>query len=143
MDPLSLGSGILAVVGAALASSKALYNFTKFLKDAPSTLTELGGEVASLHAILSELKTQLDNPNNSVLLQDDGLQKAILPIEGCHVTCQALEKELQGIMSHSGDKASKRGSITFWFKNSTIGSFLVKLERWKISLNLTLQLVIL
>jgi hypothetical protein len=92
-DPLSITASVLAVVTAAIQSTKSLSATVKRYKDRDKTLDRLHHEAEDLTAVLSSLKEALDSDESiSALLEG--------PVDRCSQVC----REFQDAMEKFGGK---------------------------------------
>jgi hypothetical protein len=87
-DPLSITASVLAVITAAVQSTKSLYETVKRFKDRNKTLRRLQDELGDLTNILDSL-TQVTNAEASMLTLLQG------PIERCSQVCHEFEQSME------------------------------------------------
>jgi hypothetical protein len=117
-DPLSITAGVIAVVGFAYLSCKALNDTISSFRNAPRMLSDLRGDLDTIQDLLQSLNDALNGVENSALSADKkscfvNLQPAI---KGCQATCDGFAAKLFKITSHSNaDRVSllDRGRLQF------------------------------
>jgi hypothetical protein len=88
MDPLSITASLLAVITAAVSSTKSLYEAVKRYKGRNKLLTRLQDELEGLTAILDSLR-QVIVTEESILVLLQG------PVERCSQVCHDFEKSME------------------------------------------------
>lgn len=103
-DPLSVTSALIAIVTAAVQSSRALYQAIQSLRDHPRTVRLLEGELESLEGVLVSLQAFSGNdPSILVPLK--------LALTQCTRACAEFQELLSKCTKHSG------GSMTCSFRD--------------------------
>jgi hypothetical protein len=87
-DPLSISASVLAVVTAAIQSSKSLYATVQRYKNRDKTLNKLQNELEDFVNILTSLEAAIGTEAAIIML----LKK---PVERCNQICQDLEATIE------------------------------------------------
>ena len=94
-DPLSIGASVLAIVAAAIKSSKFVFQITESIRSGPKEIEEIAQNAQSLHATLCSLHTGLQVENfGANLAQDDSLREMIDNLESPLAQCERILTEL-------------------------------------------------
>ena len=88
MDPLSITASVLAVITAAIQSTKSLHETVKRFGECNKTLRRLQDELADLTNILNTL-TQVTSVETSMLALLQG------PIDRCSQVCREFEQSME------------------------------------------------
>ena len=88
MDPLSITASVVAVITAAIQSTKSLHETVKRFRERNKTLQRLQDELADLTNILNSL-TQVTNVETSMLALLQG------PIDQCNQVCREFEQSME------------------------------------------------
>ncbi|KAE8373771.1 hypothetical protein BDV26DRAFT_271361 [Aspergillus bertholletiae] len=131
-DPLSLASGLVALVEFAFQTSKSLYEVIKSFQSTKRAIRELRFEVESLNQALATLKTvAVDNEAQFIALK--------LPVLRCGTTCKEFEGIINKYTRHSHDQ---RTSFRDWAKLRYMGSDITDLRTtiagYKATINIAL-----
>jgi hypothetical protein len=103
-DPLSISSALLAVIGAAVQSSKMLYQTVQSFKNHQRAVKQLSDELVALAGVLdSLLALARQDPATFLPLR--------LPLSQCHRACTEFEALLLTCSKHSG---GSRTSFRDW-----------------------------
>src|ERR1700712_2752241 len=84
-DPLNTISGVVQLVGFALAGTKILCQTIESFRNSSRTIKSLIEEVQLLSQVLESLQTVVDSP-------DADFTPLELPLERCGTSCRAFEK---------------------------------------------------
>lgn len=114
-DPLSATASILGIVTPALHISRLLLDDLKAIKDAPTNIKTLTGDIESLDMALTSIKSVDDNEWDS--LGPAVLQNAKATITSSADACKRFNADVQRWTSRSKD-----GSLS-WIDRSNIGFF--------------------
>ncbi|RKK92166.1 hypothetical protein BFJ68_g15990 [Fusarium oxysporum] len=134
MDPLSITSACVALLGAVTKTTLAVTNFTRDCRDARSDLTSITGELSQLHLVLELLKDDTAVTDDRII--PESLQKQILSIID---NCSAVVSKINSILDNHAGKAGVLKWVTFG-KTEVVG-LRMSLEAHRGSLNLVLELV--
>lgn len=121
-DPLSMTASVLAVVTAAIKSSKSLYETVKRFKDRNNTLRRLQHELEDLANILESL-TQVINVETSVMKLLQG------PIDRCTQVCGEFEQSMKEFNAKS--KTGFRDWTKMEFMRGDINEFIDTIAGYK------------
>ncbi|KAL5344646.1 hypothetical protein ACLOAV_010338 [Pseudogymnoascus australis] len=121
-DPLSITASVLAVVTAAIKSSKSLYETVKRFKGRDNTLRRLQHELEDLANILESL-TQVINAETSVMKLLQG------PIDRCTQVCGEFEQSMKVFGAKS--KTSFRDWTKMEFMRGDINEFIDTIAGYK------------
>lgn len=94
MDPLSITASVLAVVTAAVQSTKSLYDTVKRFKERDKTLHRLQNELEDLANILESLAQVTDSEMSMLALLQN-------PIKRCSQVCRDFEQSMRGFSGKS------------------------------------------
>lgn len=131
-DPLSVVSGILAIVTATVQSSKALYQAIQSFRDHPRAVRQLINELEALTGVLHSLES-LARGDASIFVP------LKLPLTQC---CQACGEFKALIVKHTarsrGSKSSFRDWATLRYMDSDINGFTTMLAGYKSTISVAL-----
>ncbi len=134
MDPLSITTACLALLGTVAKTSLAVTTFIRGCRDARSDLTSLSGELTQLHLVLDLLKDDASVTDGRVI--PESLQAQILSIiKNCSAVIDNINKVLQ---NHSGKTGAAKWVA---FGKAEVAGLRMSLEAHRGSLNLVLELV--
>ncbi|KAH8802941.1 hypothetical protein F5884DRAFT_903547 [Xylogone sp. PMI_703] len=128
-DPLSIGASVLAVVTAAVQSTKSLYETVKRFKDRDKTLRRLQDELEDLANILSSL-TQVITVETSMLELLQG------PIDRCNQVCREFEQSMKVFSKNS--KTGFRDWTKMEFMRGDINQFIDTIAGYKSTISVGL-----
>ena len=134
MDPLSITTSCLTLLGTVAKTSLAVTTFIRGCRDARSDLTSISGELTQLHLVLDLLKDDASITDGRVI--PESLQAQILSIiKNCSAVVDNINKVLQNYSGKTG--AAK------WvaFGKADVAGLRMSLEAHRGSLNLVLELV--
>ncbi|PNP56422.1 hypothetical protein FNYG_15358 [Fusarium nygamai] len=134
MDPLSITSACVALLGAVTKTTLAVTNFTRDCRDARSDLASITGELSQLHLVLELLKDDTAVTDDRII--PESLQTQILSIID---NCSAVVSKINSVLDNHAGKAGVLKWVTFG-KNEVVG-LRMSLEAHRGSLNLVLELV--
>lgn len=121
-DPLSITVSVLAVVTAAIQSTKSLSATVKRYKDRDKTLNRLQYEVEDLTTVLSSLKGAADSDESiSTLLEG--------PIDRCSQVCREFEDAMEKFSGKT--KTGLRDWTKLEFMRGNINDFMDTLASYK------------
>ncbi|KAI8234543.1 hypothetical protein K4K57_009359 [Colletotrichum sp. SAR 10_99] len=134
MDPLSIGTGVLAVGGFAFTSCTALHGLIRSLQSQNKDARALKAEVGDLAAVLSSLlETIASNPN----LDFEVLKQ---PLQRCGQACEEYGKIIAQCTKHSNE--TSRPSVRDWiaqrYLQGDINDFKDMLSAHKSTINIAL-----
>ncbi len=134
MDPLSLTTACLALLGAVTKTSVAVTTFVRGCREARSDLTSISGELTQLQLVLDLLKDDASVSDRRAI--PESLQTQILSIiSNCSLVVDNINTVLQ---NHSG----KAGAVKWvTFGKSQVAGLRMSLEAHRGSLGLVLELV--
>ncbi|EXJ84730.1 hypothetical protein A1O3_05401 [Capronia epimyces CBS 606.96] len=103
-DPLSIGSGIVGIIGLAIQVTQVVVQFGLDWKDAPREVKAFMAELKTLHTILSAINNLILSPEfteafqtrSSVLVSQ--LRPGVSPVANTTLLLQTCEKELRGLL---------------------------------------------
>ncbi|KAH7179966.1 uncharacterized protein B0J16DRAFT_347983 [Fusarium flagelliforme] len=94
-NPLSLASGLIAIITATIQLSKILYQTVQSFRDHPRSVQQLGDELQALNGVLRSLEAFAGaEPSILVPLK--------LPLEQCTKACADFHKLILKCTRHSG-----------------------------------------
>ena len=134
MDPLSIATACLTLLGTVGKTSLAVTTFIRGCRDARTDLTSISGELTQLHLVLDLLKDDASVTDGRVI--PESLQTQILSIiQNCSAVVDNINKVLQNYSGKTG--AAK------WvaFGKAEVAGLRMSLEAHRGSLNLVLELV--
>ena len=139
-DPLSIASGVVGIVMAAVHISKILTKFTKSTIAAPQQANVVLTEVSDIGVILSHLQSFLlgldtsDRSRTSLLK----VEKVVTIVSGCVLTFSELEKLLDEMETGDMDILDR---FKWARKESVIVGLIQRLQNHKASLSLILNIL--
>jgi hypothetical protein len=110
-DPISVGSGVLTLVGFALQSSITLYQTIQSFRSSKKTVRELKEELETLTGVLQSLHEVADKSQADFVALK-------LPLHRCGSACKDFEDVLAKCSQHS---TGGRTSFRDWAKLSYMG----------------------
>ncbi|CAG7555186.1 unnamed protein product [Fusarium equiseti] len=132
-DPLSVASGVIAVVTATLQSSKLLYETIQSFRNHQTAVSDLVRELKSLESVLRSLQ-------DHVRTDDRAFLPLKFPLMQCRQACTDFQTLVEQNSRRSRDKA--RTSFRDWAKlmymNGDIVSFKELLAGYKATINIAL-----
>ncbi|PGG98152.1 hypothetical protein AJ80_09579 [Polytolypa hystricis UAMH7299] len=131
-DPLSITASLLAVVTAAVLSTKSLHETVKRFKDRHKTLLRLQAELEDLANILDSL-TEVDNAEMSILALLQG------PIDRCSQVCRDFERSMEVFAGKS--KTGFRDWTKMEFMRGDINEFIDTIAGYKSTISVGLGVV--
>jgi hypothetical protein len=132
-DPVSLASGILALVILAHKSCLALHTTIQSFKTHPKRVRDLIEELEALIGVLESLTETLKSDSNVKLSTLD------LPIQRCGKACNEFLQELQKCYSRSGnDRTSFRDWAKLRYMGDNIDDFKNSLAAYKSTITIAL-----
>lgn len=129
MDPLSISASVLAVLTAAIQSTRSLHETVKRFKERNKTLRRLQDELEDLTNILNSL-TQVTNAEASMLALLQG------PIDRCSQVCREFEQSMEVF-----SKKSKTGFLDWTrmeFRRGDINEFIETIAGYKSTISVGL-----
>jgi len=134
MDPLSITTACLTLVGTVGKTSLAVTTFIRGCREARSDLTSISGELTQLHLVLDLLKDDAAVSDGRVI--PESLQVQILSIiKNCSAVVDSINTVLE---NHSG----KAGAVKWVaFGKAEVAGLRMSLEAHRGSLSLVLELV--
>ncbi len=111
-DPLTVASGVVALVTFGVQSSSSLLQLIKDFKRAPSTVRQLKEELEALVAVLQCLSTTIDNAESDFTALET-------PLRQCSKACQNFEALLS---QFAGPHGRPKTSFQDWAKLKYLGS---------------------
>ena len=131
-DPLSIASGVVALVTFGLHTSKALCTAIESLKTHTKTVRDLKAEVLALSTALEELK-------DAVADDAEEFDKLKLPLLSCAVLCQDFSDLVRTCTDHTTEtRISFRDWTKLQFKGHDIESFRTVLAGYKSTIQITI-----
>ncbi|KAM0226797.1 hypothetical protein ACHAPO_012063 [Fusarium lateritium] len=134
MDPLSITTACIGLIGAVATTTLSVTNFTRECREARSDLTSINGELSQLQLILELLRDDTTASDDRIL--PESLQEQILSIID---NCSAVVSKINLVLDKHSGKVGALKWATFG-KNEVIG-LRISLEAHRASLNLALELV--
>jgi hypothetical protein len=132
-DPLSVASGLVAIVTVAIQSSKILYQTIQSFKDHPRAVRQLRDELGALHDVLRSLET-FSGSDRSIVVP------LKLPLTQCAKACAEFQELLVKCTKHSG--GLKTTSFRDWAKlrymDDDINGFTTMLAGYKSTIAIAL-----
>ena len=128
-DPLSITASSLAVITAAVTSTRSLYETAKRFKDRDKTLGRLQDVVGDVAAILDSLKQVIDADESMLVLLQG-------PIKRCSQVCHEFE---QSMIAFSGkSKTGFRDWAKMEFMRGDINEFIDTVAGYKSTISVGL-----
>ncbi|XEV04989.1 hypothetical protein FSHL1_010276 [Fusarium sambucinum] len=134
MDPLSITTACIGLIGTVATTTLAVTNFTRECREARSDLTSINGELSQLQLVLELLRDDTTVSDDQIL--PESLQEQILSIID---NCSAVVSKINLVLDRHSGKVGALKWATFG-KNEVIG-LRMSLEAHRASLNLALELV--
>ncbi|KAM0420179.1 hypothetical protein ACHAPD_003749 [Fusarium lateritium] len=134
MDPLSITTACVGLIGTVAKTTLAVTIFTRECREARSDLTSINGELSQLQLVLELLRDDTAVSDDQIL--SESLQEQILSIID---NCSAVVSKINLVL----DKHSGKVGVLKWAafgKNEVVG-LRMSLEAHRGSLNLALELV--
>ncbi|OAQ58982.1 hypothetical protein VFPPC_11477 [Pochonia chlamydosporia 170] len=128
-DPLSISASVLAVLTAAIQSTKSLYEAVKRFKDRNKTLRRLQDELEDLGNILNSLKEAID-AEASVMALLQG------PLDRCSQVCREFEQQMKVFTGKS--KTGFRDWTKMEFMRGDINDFIDTISGYKSTISVGL-----
>jgi gas vesicle protein len=128
-DPLSITASVLAVISAAVQSTKSLYETVQRFKDRNKTLRRLQDELEDLVNILDSL-TEVTNAETSMLALLKG------PIDRCSQICREFEQSMKAFSGKS--KTGFRDWTKMEFMRGDINEFIDTIAGYKSTISVGL-----
>jgi DNA repair ATPase RecN len=133
-EPVSVAASVLAIITAAVQTTKSLCETVKRFKDRNKTLSRLQNELEDLGRILDSL-AQVTHAENSVLTLLQG------PIDRCNQVCREFEQSMKGFTEKS------KTSILDWakleFMRGDINEFIDTIAGYKSTISVGVGTIIL
>ena len=132
-DPLSVVSGLLAVVTATIQSSKVLYQTVQSFRDHPRSVRQLKDELDALAGVLHCLEDSAGRePSILIPLR--------LPLERCTEACADFRKLIVRCTRHSGEEGttSFRDWARLRYMDNDINGFTAMLAGYKATIAIAL-----
>ncbi|CAM1504929.1 Fc.00g025200.m01.CDS01 [Cosmosporella sp. VM-42] len=124
-DPLSISSGLIAIVTATVQSSKALHDAVQSFKSHPRTIRQLLDELAALNGALRSLE-------DFVSCDDSSFLSLRLPLTQCCNACTEFEALIAKCNKHSeGSRTSLRDWAKLRYMDSDVAGFTNTLAGYK------------
>lgn len=131
-DPLSVASGIIAVVTATVQATKALYETIDSYKSYPRRITELKDQLQSLIEVLSSLRELLETDQEACL-------PLKFPLQQCCAACQEFKALLE---NRAGSSGKGRPSFAEWmrfeFRSGDVVSFTESIAGYKLTISIAI-----
>lgn len=132
-DPISLSSGLVALVTFALQSSLALYNTVDSFRNHQRTARELREELEALNVVLQSL---LETVTNDEKFDIPALR---LPLERCGMACKGFEEKIARCTPRSNrSRTSFRDWMKLTYMGGDITEFRNMLAGYKSTINIAL-----
>lgn len=133
-DPISIASGLLALVGFALESSKTLYQLVQSFQSNQRVIRGLKEELEALSEVLESLQV-------AVTTDDADLAALKVPLLRCGKTCGEFKALIVQCTAHSSGTRT-RTSFRDWAKiqymGDDIGGFRIMLAGYKSTITIAL-----
>ena len=132
-DPISLTSGLVALVTFALQSGLVLYKTVDSYRSHPRTVRELREELEALNAVLQSL---LETVANDAEIDLPALK---LPLVRCGKACKEFEEKIaKSTLRSNGPKTSFRDWAKLTYMGDGITEFRNMLAGYKSTINIAL-----
>jgi chromosome segregation ATPase len=128
-DPLSIAASLLAVITAAVQSTKALRETITRFKDRDKTLARLQDELCDLITILGSLEQVIGTETSMLALLN-------APIERCAQVCREFEKSMESFSRKS--KTGLRDWAKMEFMRGDIHEFIDTISGYKSTISVGL-----
>ncbi|KAL0930155.1 uncharacterized protein CTRU02_214975 [Colletotrichum truncatum] len=133
-DPLSVASGILAIVTATLQSSKFLYNTVQSFQNHRRVVQQLFDELTALNNVLQSLETLVRNGTD-----DATLLSLKVPLLQCRRACADFDALIIRCSKNSGrDRTSFRDWVKIRYMEGDITGFTSMLAGYKSTISIAL-----
>ena len=131
-DPLSIASGSVAIVTAAVQSSKILYQTIQSFRDHPRSIRQLRDELEALDGVLRSLEA-FSGSDPSILVP------LKLPLTQCAKACVEFQVLIVKCTKHSGDqKTSFRDWAKLRYMDNDVNGFAAMLSGYKSTIAIAL-----
>lgn len=131
-DPLSVASGIVAILTAAVQSSKLLFQTIQSVRGHPRAVRQLKDELGSLNGVLQSLKA-FSASEPTILLPLE------LPLTQCAEACSEFQKLVVKCTRHSGEtRTSLRDWAKLQYKDNDVIGFTTMLSSYKSTIAIAL-----
>ncbi|KAK4200376.1 hypothetical protein QBC40DRAFT_71396 [Triangularia verruculosa] len=131
-DPLSITAGILAIVTAACASAKGLFQLVDSLRNAPKAIKDLNEHIMDVQQVLKALESTLQDQPDALVraFERVGLKESI---GACRTITEDFAKTLRRYTTNSAKDgiSHRRVSLTVTFRKSKIATFQARLKAAK------------
>lgn len=139
IEPLSITAAVIGVVRLTYDSCKSLNEKLKGIKNAPEKLETLHRDLDAFQAILNSQGEASFSGLEDVALSSDqqaSLKALLTVMEGCRTVCEAFEKKISHLTSHSDEnRMALRDRIRLHFNDSDIGLLKENLAQSQRTLN--------
>lgn len=131
-DPLSVASGVIAIVAATFQSSKILYQTVHSFKSHQTTVKRLTSELAELTRVLRLLQDHARTNGGP-------LEPLKFPLLQCCKACQDFKELIEKCAKHSGSsRTSWRDWVRLGYMSSDVADFTQMLAGYKATINIAL-----
>ncbi|GAB1311858.1 hypothetical protein MFIFM68171_02068 [Madurella fahalii] len=132
-DPISLSSGLVALVAFALKSSTLLYDTVQSYRSHPKNVRDLKEELEALAGVLQALSETVEQNNNT------DFTALKLPLFRCGNACKEFDEVIAKCSSHSG---GSRTSFRDWAKLKYMGDGIDEFRRMLAGYKLTITIAL-
>jgi hypothetical protein len=131
-DPLSISSGLLAVIGAAAQATKTLYQTVRSFNNHQRAVKQLSNELEALEIVLESLET--------LAIQDASIIVPLkLPLSQCHRACTEFDALLTSCSKRSeGSRTSFRDWARLRYMDGDVIEFTNMLAGYKSTIAIAL-----
>lgn len=131
-DPLSITSGIIAIVTATIQTSKALHQTIQSFRTHHSTVVRLTRE-------LSDLTTVLESLSYHVTSNDRPFLPLVFPLNQCRQACDDFKRLIEENSKRSGpNRTSFRDWAKLYYMSGDVDNFTDMLAGYKATINIAL-----
>lgn len=106
MDPLSVGTGLLAIITAAATAANAVHNAVQGIRTHRRRIRQLQEGLVALQAVLQALRAYVEEGETT-------FESLKLPLVGCYDGCMQFSKLIESCNKHSD---GSKNSIRDWVK---------------------------
>lgn len=147
-DPLSIFASVLAIAGAAIQSSKALFELVDDIREGPEEIRSISRDAHSFYSVVFSLNTTLgDAKIREIISGDDAMLEMIgnltSPLSNCEAVLAKLMIKMQKQLRLGSDGRDNRMRLTNvkWglFTKSEVRGLQLRLEAAKSTLNSALN----
>jgi hypothetical protein len=138
MDPLSISTGALAIVGVTYTSAKALFDAVQSFRTCRTDAQRLSRELAALQEMLTRLDTFARRSSDPSAFE--GLHT---PLKQCALNCDDVRRLVEKCTRHGRGAEGERRSLRDWaalrYKGREIRQFVDEIGAYKDIIGITIS----